>query len=113
MDDGGPDLQLMPMNPGVYRWWVDLTSESPDGVPVTLTPARVKASIRPSAPSAYDERKVSHVVEMRYHPGVTFETQLTFTDRGGAAHRLYVRGIQDVDAQQRDLVLLCEEVVTP
>lgn len=101
------------LNAGALRWWVDLSSETAAGVPVVMAPARVKARIQPAQPTPFDERRITHLVTLRYHAQITFETQMTYTDRAGIDHRLFVRGIQDVESAQREMALLCEEVVTP
>lgn len=95
------------MRAGDLRHWVDL-DEIPDGTPTTMVPARVPCAIRPAAPTAFDENKVTHIVEMRYHPQITFNTRITHRDR-----QLFVRGVQNVNERNEWLVLLCEEVVTP
>jgi hypothetical protein len=101
------------VNPGTYRHWVTLDDPVVDGTPVTVSPARVKCAIRPSTPGAFDEDKVTYIVEMRFHPQVTFNTRLTHIDSRDVEHQLFVRGIQNVDMRDRHLVLLCEEVMTP
>jgi hypothetical protein len=45
---------------------------------------------------------------MRHHPQVSFNTRIRHEGR-----QLFVRGIQNVDEDDRYLVLLCEEVQTP
>jgi head-tail adaptor len=96
------------VNPGDYRHWVDLDDPVPDGSPVTFSPARIKAAIKPVSPGAFDEQKVTDIVEVRYHPQITFNTRLIHRGRS-----LYVRGIQNHDERGRYMTLLCEEVVTP
>lgn len=104
----------MPLvNPGKYRHWVDLDDPIEDGTPVVFAPSRVKCAITPLSPTAFDEQKTTHQVEMRFHPQVTFNTRIKFTDRRGFVHDIFVRGIQVVENLERQMVLLCEEVVTP
>lgn len=98
------------INPGRWRHWVDLDDPSPDTAR-TISPARVKCSIRPSQPGAFDEEKVTHIVETRYHPQITFNTRITHTDSQGTEHELFVKGIQNVEYGDRYLTLLCEEVL--
>jgi hypothetical protein len=102
----------VPVNPNTYRHWVTL-EDVPDATPVTYDPARVKCAIEPLSPGSFDESRTTHLVQMRYHPQVSFQTQLTFTDRNNATHRLFVKGIQNERMQNRALTLLCEEVMTP
>lgn len=104
---------MLVLNPSKYRHWVDLDDPVEDGTPVVFEPARVKAAIEPLAPGSFDEERTSLQVTMRYHPQVTFNTRLRFTDRSGLAHQIFVRGIQNVQMLNRELVLFCEEVLTP
>src|SRR5688572_14401858 len=94
------------INPSKYRHWVDLSGAGNDDTPAVYAPSRVKCAIRPGAPGAYDENKSTHIVEMRYHAQITFNTVLIHAGR-----HLYVRGIQNVDELNREMVLLCEEVL--
>lgn len=99
------------MNPGRFRHWVDLGAADADDTAV-YAPARVKCLIQPTQPGAFDEQKTSHVVQMRYHPQVSFNTKLTFVDRNNARHELFIKGIQNVNMMNRELVLACEEVMS-
>jgi head-tail adaptor len=96
------------MNPGALRHYVRLDDPVEDGTPVVFNPDYVWASILPAAPGAFDENKTTHIVTMRYHPQVTFNTRILHRDR-----QLFVRGIQNVEERNLELVLLCEEVKTP
>lgn len=96
------------MKAGALRHLVELDDPVEDRTPVVFSPAQVFADIQPAPPSAFDELKVTHLVRIRYHEQVTFNTRLTHRGR-----RLYVRGIQNVGERNRELVLQCEEVVTP
>lgn len=96
------------MNPGLLRHVVTLDDPIEDGTPVVFAPDTVYAAVQPAAPSAFDEQKTTHIVTIRYHPQVTFNTRITHAGR-----HLYVRGIQNTDERNIELVLLCEEVKTP
>lgn len=96
------------MPAGQLRHRVTLDDPVVDTTPVTFSPSKVWASIRPSAPGAYDESRITHLVTVRYHPQITFNTRITHRDRS-----LYVRGIENVDERNEMLRLLCEEVQTP
>jgi head-tail adaptor len=96
------------MNAGALKHWVLLENPVEGEPPAPLNPAYVWASIRPAPPGSFDERKTTHEVGMRYHQEVTFNTRITHRGRF-----LYVRGIQNVEERNLELVLLCEEVVTP
>lgn len=106
-------IAMAVVNPGMYRHWVDLDDPVVDGTPVVFNPSRVKCAIRPSTPGSFDEQKVTHLVEMRFHPQITFNTRITHLDSQGVEHELFVRGIQNVDFGDTYVVLLCEEVMTP
>ncbi len=84
-----------------------------EGVANTFDPARVPASIRPGPPGSFDENKTTHSVLIRFHPQVTTLTRLTWLDAQNVEHVAFVKGIQDVENRHRELVLLCEEVLTP
>ncbi len=99
---------MLALNINKYQHWVDLDDPILDGTPVVFSPSRWKAAIHPQSPGAFDEQKTTHLVEMPYHAQVTFNTRITFRER-----QLFVRGIQNVDEENRELVLLCEEVKTP
>lgn len=98
------------MRAGKLDKWVTL-SQSPqtpndsNGFFEALSPEGVFASIQPLSPSA-DGRTVSSLVTMRYHPDVTMDTRIVFGTR-----ELFVKGVQNVDEQNVELRLLCEEVV--
>lgn len=96
------------MNSGALRHYVRLDDPIEDGTPLVFAPDYVWASIVPAPPGAFDENKTTHIVTIRYHAQVTFNTRITHRDRF-----LYVRGIQNVEERNRELVLLCEEVKTP
>ena len=76
-----------------------------------LNPATMYASI--TGPPREDEgiavsverAKISHTVEMDYHPGVTRQSRVVF-----GARKLYVRGLQNVEERNQTLVLMCEEI---
>lgn len=80
---------------------------------VPLSPGRIKASISPATPADISRKvgnavieKVSHLVAIWYHPGVTTKTRITFDGRS-----LFVRGIQNEDEMNIALQLACEEIV--
>lgn len=79
-----------------------------------LTPATTWAAIEPATAAIVERRvgntieaKVTHLVTMPYHSGVSTTTRITFGSR-----YLYVRGIQNMDEVNNQLILACEEVVT-
>jgi head-tail adaptor len=87
---------------------------TPDGytTPYTdLSPALMYASI--DGPPREDEAiagnveraKISHTVEMDYHPEVTRNSRIVFGTRN-----LYVRGLVNEEERNQTLTLLCEEI---
>lgn len=88
-----------------YRHWVDLSDPKDDGSKQVYSPSRVKCAIQPQPPGAFDEGKVTHVVTTRYHSQISTSTMLMHKGR-----RLFVKGVQNIDEMDREMVLLCEEV---
>lgn len=95
-------------NPGQTSIYVTL-SEILDNTPTVFHPPDMWYAVRPVAPGSFDERKVTHILEGRWHPQMTMNTILRRDDGG----QMYVRGIQDPDFRHERHVLLCEEVLTP
>jgi head-tail adaptor len=92
----------------------------PDGeggwtaVPAPLSPSQVWASITPATARDLErmvastvQASASHIVIMRYHPGVNTSTKILFGSR-----ILYVRGVQNVDERNITLRIAAEEAVT-
>lgn len=83
----------------------------------SLNPAQAWARIRASSGRS-GERNVSntivaqatHEVSMRFHPDVTTETRITWTDAAGRTRTINVTDVQDVDEAGIELVLSCVEV---
>jgi hypothetical protein len=73
-------MPLPVVDPSAYRHWVDLDDPDPDTARV-YTPARVKCAISPAAPGPFDEQKITHIVQMRFHPQIGFNTRITHQDR--------------------------------
>lgn len=90
--------------------WVTL-SRSPqhgndaNGFFEPLSPAGSWCSIQPLSPSG-DGRTVTSLVTMRHHEQVTMDTRLLYGTR-----ELFVKGFQNVDENDVELRLICEEVV--
>jgi hypothetical protein len=97
------------MRIGALRHRVVLDDPVPDGTQPAFAPRTVSASLEPGSPGAFDEQRVTYFVRMRYHPQVTMNTRVTTQD----GRQLFVRGIQNVDNRNIELVLLCQEVQTP
>jgi hypothetical protein len=75
----------------------------------TYTPGGIWVEFKPSSPSAYEEDRVSHLLETDYHPDITTNTILTLDD----GRVLYVRGITDQQNRHVTHTLICDEVRTP
>lgn len=95
------------MNVGGLRHQVWLEDRGADDVPATeYAPAYIWAAIEPAPPGVFDEQRITHIVHCWYHPQITFRTVL----RHKETRRLYVKGIQNQNEQDKELTLLCEEV---
>jgi head-tail adaptor len=103
------------MNVGALRHQVSLANcptrtNDADGFYEPLTPSLVKASIVPISPGA-DDRTTTHLVTVRYHPQITVDTRIVFSDPVKRRDReFFVRGVQNLDERNVELRLLCEEV---
>lgn len=110
MDVGSIRHRVTLQNPGV---------DVPDGdggytqVPAPLVPPQVWASIVPATAREMErvvantvETSATHLVRVRYHPGITTETQVLFGSRV-----FYVTGIQNIEERNVELVLVCTERV--
>jgi head-tail adaptor len=84
--------------------------------PITLG-ARLPASVEPATARALErlvaktsEAVATHIVTLRFLPGVTTQTRVTFHD--GATDRvLFVTGWADAGERHQGLALLCNEKV--
>lgn len=96
-------------NPGILNRWVTLSDEIVDGTPKTFDPARVKVQLRSSGLSA--EERMGWQAVMRYHPQITFNTQITLDD----GRQLHVREIDNFGNADRSgyMTVRCYEVQTP
>lgn len=77
----------------------------------TVLATNVPAAIEPATARDVERRvgntiasTVSHIVTIRYLQGVSTGTQVVF-----GARRLYVRGVQNPEEKNEQLVLACEE----
>lgn len=72
-----------------------------------LDPPTAWVQIQPLDPTTTDERRMqASRVTMRYHPQVTIDTHMVYGSR-----TLFVRGVQNTDDYNAELILFCEEVV--
>lgn len=82
---------------------------SPSPVPGAVEPATAVALERVVANAV--QSSATHIVTIRFHPGVTLESSVSFTDRAGRVHVLTVKGMQNPEQADRVLKLACEEVL--
>ncbi len=103
------------MRAGDCDKWVQLfrnkgTDAEAQGTP--LSPPSIWAAIEPLPPGFADNRAITHMVRMRFHPEVTIDTQIDYVDaRIGRPRSLFVRGVQSVNEAGDELRLLAEEVI--
>lgn len=97
------------LNPGLLDQWVTLDDPIVDDSPVTFVPSRVKARVRSSGVST--EFGLYWLVDLRYHPQVTFHTRVTLGD----GRRLAVQEIDNFGNTDRSgwMTVRCHEVTTP
>lgn len=92
----------------LYRKPTNSTDTGPYDHP--LDPPSAWVQIQPLDPTTTDERRMlASRVEMRYHPQVTIDAHLVID--GDPDRILFVRGVQNTDNQNRELILFCEEAV--
>lgn len=84
----------------------------------TIAPNPLPAGIEPATAVNLErivanvvQSTATHIVTIRFHPGVTLQSRVSFTDRAGKAHVLAVKGMQNPKQRDRVLKLACEEVV--
>lgn len=85
---------------------------------VPLPPSPVPGAVEPATAVALErvvanavQSSATHIVTIRFHPLVTLESRVSFTDRAGRVHLLTVKGMQNPEQRDRVLKLACEEVV--
>ena len=111
------------MDAGTLRQRVTLDNPSPpvsdgDASAAVLWPpaggvrlgARLPAAVEPPRIGADLERPIAKMTRLRYLPGVTLQTRVTWHD-GAIDRTLWVTGISDEGSRHAALVLLCRERV--
>jgi head-tail adaptor len=85
-----------------------VTTDDADGFFEPLTPSNWWAAIQPLPPATAGDgtRVIASLVTMRYHPQVTVDTRVRYGTRD-----LFVKGVQNVNEEDREMVLYCEEVI--
>jgi SPP1 family predicted phage head-tail adaptor len=95
----------------------DPVPDGDGGATVTWTTlaARRAASVQPATAHALErlmakttETIATHIVTVRYLPGVTTKTRVTFHD-GATDRLLYVAGVFDLEERHEALALTCNE----
>jgi head-tail adaptor len=78
-----------------------------DGFFEALSPETVWCAIEPLDASVSDGTRIqASRVTMRYHDQVTVDTRIVYGTR-----ELFVKGVQNVNDANRELVLFCEEAI--
>jgi len=104
----GPSVSSVPDGDGGYV----------PGAPVALEPASVFARI--AAASAADLERIAGgtvlaqaalILTMPFHPEVTTDTRVAWTDGAGRSHTASVTGAVDPDSTGRELIVGVVEVV--
>jgi hypothetical protein len=96
---------------GDYARYVTLSKRDQttgdDATFVPLASPNEWVAIEPAAPSTLgDARVIQHLVRLRYRSDVTIDCCVTYLGR-----QLFVRGIQNVNEDDSELRLYCEEIV--
>lgn len=88
-------------------------TDDSDGFFETLTPSTAWCAIEPlDATHADSSRLLPHRIRMRFHPQVTPDTRLVYADPVlGRDREFFVRGVQNVNDGNHELILFAEEVV--
>ncbi len=101
------------LRPGQYNKAVTLsrapqTTPDTDGYDEALSPENWWVSIEPVAPATMGDgsRIQGAIVRGRYHPQVTVDTCITYGTR-----KLFVKGVQNVNEANVELVCYCEEAI--
>ena len=90
------------------------TSGDTDGFFEALSPSTAWCAIEPldAAINGDGTRIQTHRVTMRHHPQVTVDTRLVYADPLLDRDReLFVKGVQNIGDGNREIVLVCDEVI--
>lgn len=103
------------MRSGRLDKWVTLyrspqQTNDADGFFEPLSPSGCWAQLQPGSPAATDGRSLSVGIVIRWHPQVTLDTKVSWVDPNGVTHDFFVRGIQDVNYDNVEMRLICEEI---
>lgn len=92
--DGGVTQTYTPLTPPTWR--------------CAMAAASVRASERHFA--ATITAHASYILSGRYHPGITTQTRMVWTDRSGAVHTANVLDVADTEGAGVETVALVSEV---
>lgn len=100
------------MNRFVTLWRSPTATDDADGFFEALSPSTAWCAIQPAGVSIGDQTRImSSTVTMRFHPQVTIDTKLVYTDQTlGRDRELFVKSVQNIDDAGSVLVLSCDEV---
>lgn len=89
------------------------TTPDSDGFFEALSPSNAWCAIEPLDASTSDgTRMQASRVTMRFHPQVTVDTRLVYSDPVlGRDRELFVKGVQNLSDGNHELVLFCEEAI--
>jgi hypothetical protein len=93
--DGGYTQTFAPLDPPTWRAAIEAAS-------VRASEAHFAATITAHA---------SYILTGRYHPGITTQTRLVWTDRSGEVHTANALDVDDTEGAGVETVVLVSEVV--
>ena len=99
-----PGAQVPDGEGGWTEGWAPLT---PPQMYVHLAPATQSDLERVASGTVISS--ATHVISLPYHPGVTIETRLRYTEPGRAERLFAVTALRNPDEADRELVLVAEE----
>src|ERR1051326_6632204 len=89
------------------------TTNDSDGFFEALSPSTAWCAIQPMETISGDETQIqTSRITMRFHPQVSIDTRLTFTDENiGRVREFFVKSVQNVDDDNDYIVCFCEEPI--
>lgn len=83
-----------------------------------VTPAEWWAAIEKASQRASERRfastviaQATHMLNGRFHAGLTTQSRVTWTDRAGVVHQANVLDVDDTDSRGQESVILVSEIV--
>jgi hypothetical protein len=93
--DGGYTQPYTPLDPPTWR------------CAITRPPHRVPSETTPSGTVI---AHATHILTGPYHPGITTQTRLVWTDRSGAVHTAEALDVEDPEGAGIETVVLATEI---